>query len=128
MLWPTIPKPNHWKSELQNSVFQCVWYSNQSLIPMFIIQAPTVYFLLCFFHHLHCHRLCQTMNIENNKVVFWLYFQLAFFNIYAARLWHDLHDSRVFIDYLRDKITRKLLKVKVKIIGDYRSNFFPLRI
>ena len=56
---------------------------------------------------------------------------MAFFNIYAARLWHDLHDSRVFIDYLRDKITRKLLKVKVKttcIFGVYRSNFFPLSI
>lgn len=39
--------------------------------------------------------------------------QMAFFNIYAARLWHDLHDSKVFIDYLRDKLTRKLLKVKI---------------
>ena len=46
--------------------------------------------------------------------------QLAFINIFAARLWHDLHDSKVFIDYLRDKITRKLLKVKV---SRYRPAF-----
>jgi len=41
-------------------------------------------------------------------------FQTAFINIYAARLWHDLHDSKVFFDYLRDKLTRKLLKTKVR--------------
>ena len=38
--------------------------------------------------------------------------QAAFLNIYFARMWHDLHDNKVFIDYLREKITRKLLKVK----------------
>ncbi len=41
--------------------------------------------------------------------------QVAFLNIFGARLWHDLHNSKTFIDLLREKITRKLLKVKVKI-------------
>ncbi len=39
---------------------------------------------------------------------------MAFVNIFVARLWHDLHDSKVFFDYLRDKLTKKLLKTKVK--------------
>ncbi len=34
-------------------------------------------------------------------------------NIFGARLWHDLHDSKTFVDLLREKITRKLLKVKI---------------
>ena len=42
--------------------------------------------------------------------------QVAFLNIIGARMWHDLHNSKTFIDLLRDKLTRKLLKVKVKII------------
>lgn len=39
--------------------------------------------------------------------------QVAFLNIYFARMWHDLHDSKAFIDFLREKITRKLMKVKI---------------
>ena len=39
--------------------------------------------------------------------------QLAFVNIIGARLWHDLHNSSTFVELLREKITRKLLKVKV---------------
>ena len=39
--------------------------------------------------------------------------QVAFLNIVGARLWHDLHGSRAFVDLLREKITRKLLKVKI---------------
>jgi len=39
--------------------------------------------------------------------------QLAFVNIYLARMWHDLHDSKDFIDYLREKITKKLTKVRI---------------
>lgn len=39
--------------------------------------------------------------------------QVAFLNIFFARLWHDLHSSQAFVDLLREKITRKLLKVKV---------------
>ena len=39
--------------------------------------------------------------------------QMAFVNIFGARLWHDLHDSTAFIDLLREKLTRKLLKVKI---------------
>ena len=39
--------------------------------------------------------------------------QVAFLNIYFARMWHDLHDSKFFIDFLREKITKKLMKVKV---------------
>ena len=48
--------------------------------------------------------------------------QVAFLNIFGARLWHDLHNSKTFIDLLREKLTRKLLKVKVR--GD---NSFPSR-
>ncbi len=40
--------------------------------------------------------------------------QVAFLNIFGARLWHDLHNSKGFVDLLREKITRKLLKVKVR--------------
>ena len=39
--------------------------------------------------------------------------QMAFVNIFGARLWHDLHDSAAFIDTLKEKLTRKLLKVKI---------------
>jgi len=39
--------------------------------------------------------------------------QVAFLNIYFARMWHDLHDSQLFIDFLREKITKKLMKVKI---------------
>ena len=39
--------------------------------------------------------------------------QVAFLNAYLGRLWFDLHNSKAFIDLLREKITRKLLKVKV---------------
>ncbi|XP_040571288.1 testis-expressed protein 2 isoform X2 [Lepeophtheirus salmonis] len=39
--------------------------------------------------------------------------QLAFINIFGARMWFDLHQSQVFIDFLRQKITRKLLKIKI---------------
>ena len=28
-------------------------------------------------------------------------------------MWHDLHDSKDFIDYLREKITKKLTKVRI---------------
>jgi len=48
------------------------------------------------------------------------YLQMAFVNIFVARLWHDLHDSKVFFDYLRDKLTKKLLKTKV-IIRDLKK-------
>ena len=39
--------------------------------------------------------------------------QVAFLNVYLARMWHDLHDSKVFLEFLREKISRKLLKVKI---------------
>jgi hypothetical protein len=39
--------------------------------------------------------------------------QVAFLNVYLARMWHDLHDSTAFLDFLREKISRKLLKVKI---------------
>jgi len=39
--------------------------------------------------------------------------QVAFLNIFGARLWNDLHNSQTFVDLLREKITRKLLKVKI---------------
>eukprot|EP00096_Caligus_rogercresseyi_P011577 TRINITY_DN4583_c0_g1_i2.p1 TRINITY_DN4583_c0_g1~~TRINITY_DN4583_c0_g1_i2.p1 ORF type:complete len:947 (+),score=280.63 TRINITY_DN4583_c0_g1_i2:129-2969(+) len=39
--------------------------------------------------------------------------QLAFINIFGARMWFDLHKSQAFIDFLRQKITRKLLKIKI---------------
>ena len=42
--------------------------------------------------------------------------QVAFLNVYLARMWHDLHDSKAFLEFLREKISRKLLKVK---IADY---------
>ena len=41
--------------------------------------------------------------------------QMAFVNIFGARLWHDLHKSTSFVELLREKLTRKLLKVKVKL-------------
>ena len=40
--------------------------------------------------------------------------QNAFLNIYFGRMWHDLHSNKDFIEYLREKLTRKLLKVKVR--------------
>ena len=39
--------------------------------------------------------------------------QAAFLNVYMARMWHDLHDSKVFLEFLREKLSRKLLKVKI---------------
>ena len=39
--------------------------------------------------------------------------QTAFMNIFFGRMWHDLHNNKAFIEYLREKLTRKLLKVKV---------------
>lgn len=39
--------------------------------------------------------------------------QTAFLNIFFARMWHDLHNNKAFIEFLREKLTRKLLKVKV---------------
>ena len=39
--------------------------------------------------------------------------QTAFLNIFFGRMWHDLHSNKAFNDFLREKITRKLLKVKV---------------
>ena len=39
--------------------------------------------------------------------------QVAFLNVYLARMWHDLHDSKVFLEFLREKLSRKLLKVKI---------------
>eukprot|EP00095_Tigriopus_kingsejongensis_P001879 snap_masked-scaffold70_size417918-processed-gene-2.2 protein:Tk01879 transcript:snap_masked-scaffold70_size417918-processed-gene-2.2-mRNA-1 annotation:"testis-expressed sequence 2 protein isoform x1" len=39
--------------------------------------------------------------------------QVAVLNIFGGRLWYDLHNSQGFIDLLREKITRKLLKVKI---------------
>ena len=41
--------------------------------------------------------------------------QTAFLNIFFGRMWHDLHNNKDFVDFLREKITRKLLKVKVNI-------------
>lgn len=41
--------------------------------------------------------------------------QVAVLNIFGARLWYDLHNNQGFIDLLREKITRKLLKVKVQM-------------
>ena len=46
--------------------------------------------------------------------------QTAFLNIFFGRMWHDLHSNKAFNDFLREKITRKLLKVKV-------SNSFILK-
>ena len=39
--------------------------------------------------------------------------QTAFLNFFFGRMWHDLHNNKDFVDFLREKITRKLLKVKV---------------
>lgn len=39
--------------------------------------------------------------------------QVAFLNIFFGRMWHDLHNNREFIEFLREKLTRKLLKVKI---------------
>ena len=39
--------------------------------------------------------------------------QMAFVNVFLGRMWHDLHSNKDFIEFLREKITRKLLKVKV---------------
>ena len=39
--------------------------------------------------------------------------QSAFLNVFFGRMWHDLHNNKAFIEYLREKLTRKLLKVKV---------------
>lgn len=39
--------------------------------------------------------------------------QMAFVNIFFGRMWHDLHDNKEFIEFLREKLTRKLLKVKI---------------
>ncbi|XP_059098666.1 testis-expressed protein 2-like isoform X2 [Tigriopus californicus] len=39
--------------------------------------------------------------------------QVAVLNIFGGRLWYDLHNNQGFIDLLREKITRKLLKVKI---------------
>ena len=39
--------------------------------------------------------------------------QLSFLNIFGARIWFDLHKSKDFLDYLREKIKKKLLKVKI---------------
>ena len=41
--------------------------------------------------------------------------QVAFLNIFFSRLWFDLHQNQNFIDLLREKITRKLLKIKVML-------------
>lgn len=60
----------------------------------------------------------STMNTEEKKKV--AREQVAFLNIFAARLWHDLHNSNTFIDLLREKITRKLLKVKAR----YKKHIF----
>ena len=50
--------------------------------------------------------------------------QVAFLNIYGARLWHDLHNSKTFVDLLREKITRKLLKIKVNFgQNNFLANF-----
>ena len=40
--------------------------------------------------------------------------QMAFLNAFFGRMWHDLHNNKDFIEFLREKITRKLLKVKVR--------------
>ena len=45
--------------------------------------------------------------------------QTAFLNIFFGRMWHDLHSNKAFNDFLREKITRKLLKVKVSYILNY---------
>ena len=42
--------------------------------------------------------------------------QTAFLNIFFGRMWHDLHSNKAFNDFLREKITRKLLKVKVSYV------------
>ena len=39
--------------------------------------------------------------------------QMAFVNVFLGRMWHDLHSNKDFTEFLREKITRKLLKVKV---------------
>ena len=39
--------------------------------------------------------------------------QLSFINIFGARMWFDLYKSQEFIDFLKEKITRKLLKIKI---------------
>ena len=41
--------------------------------------------------------------------------QSAFLNIFFGRMWHDLHSNKDFIEFLREKITRKLLKGKVRL-------------
>ena len=48
--------------------------------------------------------------------------QVAFLNIFGARLWHDLHSSKAFVDLLREKITRKLLKVKIAQVRERSQN------
>ena len=40
--------------------------------------------------------------------------QTAFLNIFFGRMWHDLHSNKDFIEFIREKLTRKLLKIKVK--------------
>ena len=50
--------------------------------------------------------------------------QTAFLNIFFGRMWHDLHNNRDFTDFLREKITRKLLKVKVILLQIFITGFF----
>ena len=39
--------------------------------------------------------------------------EVSFLNVYIARMWHDLHDSNGFLEFLREKLSRKLMKVKI---------------
>ena len=51
--------------------------------------------------------------------------QTAFLNIFFGRMWHDLHSNKAFNDFLREKITRKLLKVKVSNVF-FNLNFITI--